>query len=225
MNSYTVLEGETTDGEDVVGDEEGVADVIEGGDAEDDVTDGTDGQKSAEVKNGAAEGEVASDVVDGGDGDDDDGPDGGDEESEVEGHAEGVERGMIVEMSPRLRAEELDGAVEDGRRGYQQTKGRRIERGNIIEVHNLCAPPHQTAYAVGRHNHHTEGEEYEQMDIGEEVDELTDGIVGGYLRQKFTFMDPAEGELVTGDLYPDGVDGVGGDGHDVGHNDTLALKK
>ena len=99
--SDAVLEGETAEGEDVVGDEEGVADVIEGGDAEDHVTDGTDGEETAEVEDGTAQGKVLRDIVDGGDGHDDYGPDGSDEESQVEGHAEGVERGMIVEMSPR----------------------------------------------------------------------------------------------------------------------------
>ena len=109
-----VLEGEAAEGEDVVGDEEGVADVVEGGDAEDYVTDGTDGEEAAEVEDGTTQGEVLSDIVDGGDGNDDDGPDGGDEESQMEGHTEGIERGMVVEMTPRLRAEELDGAIEYG---------------------------------------------------------------------------------------------------------------
>ena len=112
--SDAVLEGEAAEGEDVIGDEEGVADVIEGGDAEDHVTDGTDGEKAAEVEDGAAQREVLCDIVDGGDGDDDDGPDGGDEESQMERHTEGIERGMVVEMTPRLRAEELDGAIEYG---------------------------------------------------------------------------------------------------------------
>ena len=112
--SDAVLKGEAAEGENIVGDEEGVADVIKGGDAEDDVINGTDGEETAEVKDGAAQGEVLSDIVDGGDGDDDDGPDGCDEESQMEGHAEGIERGMIVEMTPRLRTEKLDGTVEYG---------------------------------------------------------------------------------------------------------------
>ena len=112
--SDAVLEGEAAEGEDIVGDEEGVADVIEGGDAEDHITDGTDGEETAEVKDGTAQGEVLCDIIDGGDGDDDDGPDGSDEESQMEGHTEGIERGMVVEMAPRLRAEELDGTVEYG---------------------------------------------------------------------------------------------------------------
>ena len=112
--SDAVLEGEAAEGEDVVGDEEGVADVVEGGDAEDHVTDGTDGEEAAEVEDGAAQGEVLCHIVDGGDGNDDDGPNGSDEESQMEGHTEGIERGMVVKMAPRLRAKELDGTVEDG---------------------------------------------------------------------------------------------------------------
>ena len=41
---YGILEGEAAEGENVIGDKKGVADVIQGGDAEDHITDGTDGQ-------------------------------------------------------------------------------------------------------------------------------------------------------------------------------------
>ena len=141
----------------------------------------------------------------------------------MEGHAEGVERGMVVEMSPRLGAEELNGAVEDGRGGYQQTKGCRIERGNIVEMHNLGSPSHQTANAIGCHDNHAEGQEYQQMNIGKEVNELTDGIIWRDLRQKFFFVNPAKGELVAGHFHPDGIDSVGRNGHNVCHHDVLVL--
>ena len=75
-----VLEGETAEGEDEVSDEEGITDVIEGSDAEDHIKDGTDGQKAAEVKDGATQGEMLCHIVDSGDGNDDDGPDEGHEE-------------------------------------------------------------------------------------------------------------------------------------------------
>ena len=91
LSSDAVLEGEAAEGKDVVGDEEGIADVVEGGDAEDHVTDGTDGEETAEVEDGTAQGEVLCYVVDGGDGNDDDGPDRSDEESQMEGHAKGIE--------------------------------------------------------------------------------------------------------------------------------------
>lgn len=43
INSDAVLEGETAEGEDEIGNEEGITDVIEGSDAEDHIKDGTDG--------------------------------------------------------------------------------------------------------------------------------------------------------------------------------------
>jgi len=79
--SDAILEGEAAEGKDVIGDEEGVADVIEGGDAEDHITDGTDGQKATEVEDGAAQRKMLGHIVDGGDGNDDDSPDGSDEET------------------------------------------------------------------------------------------------------------------------------------------------
>lgn len=79
--SDAVLEGEAAEGEDVVGDEKGITDVIESGDAEDDVINGTDGQEAAEVENGTAQGKVLRHIVDGSDGDNDDGPDRGYEEA------------------------------------------------------------------------------------------------------------------------------------------------
>ena len=91
MSSDAVLEGEAAEGEDVVGDKEGVADIIESGDAEDDVINGTDGSKASEVEDGTAQWKVLRHIVYGGDGDDDDGPDGSDEESQMEGHAKGIE--------------------------------------------------------------------------------------------------------------------------------------
>ena len=89
--SDAVLEGEAAEGENVIGDEKGVADVIEGSDAENHVTDGTDGEEAAEVEDGTAQREVLRDIVDGGDGDDNNGPDGGDEESQMEGHTKRIE--------------------------------------------------------------------------------------------------------------------------------------
>lgn len=43
LYSDAVLEGETADSKDEVGDEEGIAEIIEGSDAEDHIKDGTDG--------------------------------------------------------------------------------------------------------------------------------------------------------------------------------------
>lgn len=92
-------------------------------------------------------------------------------------------------------------------------------------MHDLCPTSHQTTNAIGCHDDHTEGQEHQQMDIGEEVDELTDGVVRGHFRQQLVLMNPAKGELVTSHLHPDRIDSVGRYRHDVGHNDALALKE
>ena len=47
-------------------------------------------------------------------------------------------------------------------------------------MHDLCALAQQVAQSVGTTDEDTEGEEDEQMGVGEEIDELADGIVGGY---------------------------------------------
>ena len=79
-------------------------------------------------------------------------------------------------------------------------------------MHDLCPTPHQTTDTVGRHDNHTESQKRQQMDIGEEVDELTDGIVWRDLRQEFILVNPTKGELVASHLHPDGVDGIGWNG-------------
>ena len=92
-------------------------------------------------------------------------------------------------------------------------------------MHDLRTPSHQTTNTIGCHNDDTKGQEHQQMDIREEVDELTDGIVWRDFRQEFVLMNPAKGKLITGHFYPDGVYGVRRNGHDVCHDDTLVLSE
>ena len=54
-------------------------------------------------------------IVDSGNGHDDDGPDRGDEKSEVPRQRIWIERGMIVEVTPRLWGEELDATIKHRR--------------------------------------------------------------------------------------------------------------
>ena len=75
-------------------------------------------------------------------------------------------------------------------------------------MHDLRTTSHQTTNTIGRNDNHTEGQEHEQVDIGEEVDELADGIIWRDLRQKFFLMNPAKGKLITGHLHPDRIDRV-----------------
>ena len=97
------------------------------------------------------------DIVDRGDGDDDEGPDGGDKQSQMERQGKGVERGMVVEMAPRLGTKDLDAAVDDCRGGHEQTETGGIERRDIVEVDNLGTQPHEPSHAIGGDNDHTEG--------------------------------------------------------------------
>ena len=90
-------------------------------------------------------------------------------------------------------------------------------------MHNLGTPSHQTTDAIGCHDNHAESQEHQQMDIGEEVDKLADGIIWRDLRQEFFLMNPTKGELVAGHLHPDGIDGIRRNGHDISHHDMLVL--
>ena len=64
-----------SDGEEDVGQEEGIAQVVEGGDAEDDIADGTDAHEAEGIEEGIGRLELAPHIVEGGHGDDEHGPD------------------------------------------------------------------------------------------------------------------------------------------------------
>ena len=202
---------------------EGIAHVVKGGDAEHDVVKRTDSGQSETIEQGLTARQLPTDVVDSGQGHDDQCPHGQQEEAQMERHAEGVERGMIVEMTPRLRGKQLDGAVKDGRRGYEQAEQCGIERGDVVEMDDAYTHFQEAANHEERTHQHDDGQEKEQMDIGEEVDELRDGGVGQCAGQQIALMNPANGLLVAGHLHPDGVERVGGHGGDVGHNQAVAL--
>ena len=144
------------EGEDKIGYKQQVANIIQGGDAEDNIVDSTDGSKTTKIKDGFAKGKVVGNIVDGGDGDDNDSPDGRHEEPQPERQGKGIERGMVVEMTPSLRAEELDGTVEHSRGGDKQAQGRGIERRDIIEMDDLGSLTQQTTHTIGSHNDDTE---------------------------------------------------------------------
>ena len=126
-------------------------------------------------------------------------------------------------MAPRLGAEHLNTAIDDCRGSYQEAQCGGIERRNVIEMHNLCSKFHQTAHAIGCNDDHTESQENEQMGIGEEIDELADGVVWRHLGQQFILMYPAKGQLVACHLHPDRVNGIRRHGLNVSHNNTFVL--
>lgn len=110
------------DGEDVIGNEEGIAYVVEGGEAEDGVVEGADTDHAAEVEEGIGGVKLMEYIVEGGDADDEHCPDRGDKDAYDGRHVEGVEGWVVVEMAPHIGSEELDGGVEGRCRGYDEAE-------------------------------------------------------------------------------------------------------
>ena len=102
------------DGEGDVGDQQGVTDVVKGGDAEDDIVDGQDAHQAQAIEDGLGERQLATDIIERGNGDKQHGPYGYQEQAEMQGHGKGIERGMIVVMAPGVGVGQLDGAIEHG---------------------------------------------------------------------------------------------------------------
>ena len=61
------------------------------------------------------------------------------------------------------------------------------------------------------------------MDIGEEIDELTDGIVGRDDSQKVVLVNPAERKLIAGHLHQHRIDGICWLRADIGYHDTVVF--
>ena len=79
----------------------------------------------------------------------------------------------------------------------------------------------ETEQTVGCSNQYDEGKENEQVAVGEEVDELRDGVVRRDGTQHLTLTHPPDGELVTCHLDPHGVDAVLRNDIDVGHHQAV----
>ena len=91
-----------------------ITNVIEGGDAEDHIDNGTDGGKAGEVEQRIEGGQLMAHIIENSHSNEDDSPDRGDKESEVERKGKGVQRGMEIVVAPRLGTKHLDGGVEGG---------------------------------------------------------------------------------------------------------------
>ena len=88
------------EGEGDIDDQQGVTDVVKGGDAEDDIVDGQDTHQAQAIEDGLGERQLAADIIECGNGDKQHGPYGYQEQTEMQGHGKGIERGMIVVMAP-----------------------------------------------------------------------------------------------------------------------------
>ena len=61
------------------------------------------------------------------------------------------------------------------------------------------------------------------MGVGERRNKLGNRVVGHHFRQHIALSAPPEGRRIVGQLYPHGVDAVGRNNTDVGHNKMLAF--
>ena len=147
------------------------------------------------------------------------------EQSQVEGHHEGVERGVIVEVAPRLGTKQLDGAVERRRRRHEHGEHRGIIARDIVEVDDIGILTVELAQSVGAAHEHEQGEEEQEVLVAERIDEHADGVVGGHGRQQFTLAHPSHRHLVARHLHPYAVDRVAGYRLDVGHHDMVATEE
>ena len=74
----------TTDGKGDVGYQKEITNIVKSEDAEHHIDDGTDGSKTREVKQGIERGQLMADIVEGSDTNNDNSPDGGNKQAQME---------------------------------------------------------------------------------------------------------------------------------------------
>ena len=96
----------------------------------------------------------------------------------MERQGKGIERGMEIVMTPRLCTKQLNGGIKRGGNGNEYAQCRGDRRINIVEMDDICPAAQQSAHSVCTAHNDTEGKEYQQVNIGKDVDKLRDGVVG-----------------------------------------------
>ena len=92
-----------------------------------------------------------------------------------------------------------------------------------MEMDNVGSAAQQFADGIGASDKDADGEEDEEVGVGEDVDELRDGVVGRHALQELALTNPSLRNLVACHLDPYGVDGVGRYHADVGNDDAVAM--
>ena len=80
---------------------------------------------------------------------------------------------------------------------------------------------HNMTKTVCSSNQHTESEKDKQVGIREIIDKLTYRIIWRNSLEEFTLTNPALSKLISGHLYPYGINRVGRDSTDIGNNNSL----
>ena len=91
-----------------------------------------------------------------------------------------------------------------------------------MEMDNVGSAAQQFADGIGASDNDADGEEDEEVGIGEDVDELLDGVVGRHALQELALTNPSLRNLVACHLDPYGVDGVGRHHLDGSNDDAFA---
>lgn len=122
-----------------VGQEERIAKIVESGNGEEYIVDGTNGKETGQIKEGSTRVEFAPNIINGGKGCDRHGPNEDQEYLQQERLREGIERGIEIERSPLVGCEKLDRGIESGAGGYDEGQERRIERVDVVEMNQFDA--------------------------------------------------------------------------------------
>ena len=106
-----------------VGQEERIAKIVESGNGEEYIVDGTNGKETGQIEESC----------------DRHGPNEDQEYLQQERLREGIERGIEIERSPLVGCEKLDRGIKSGAGGYDEGQERRIERVDIVEMNQFDA--------------------------------------------------------------------------------------
>lgn len=122
-----------------VGQEERIAQIVESGNGEEDIVDGTNGKETGQIEEGSTRVEFAPNIINGSKGCDRHGPNENQEYLQQERLREWIERWIEIERSPLVGRKKLDRGIEGGAGGYDEGQERWIERVDIVEMNQFDA--------------------------------------------------------------------------------------
>ena len=138
------------------------------------------------------------------------------------GQAEGIERGVIVVVSPRFGHIVLDAGIEKGCDGKDEKQGCGIGREDVAKEEDVGT---FAAERLPKQCHERKGEEDgkgSQMGVAEDVDGAGDGVVGHYARKEVALVRPAHRKLVASEFHPNAIHGILWDDERLGHYQRVA---
>ena len=130
------------------------------------------------------------------------------EDSQYRGHDKGIDRGMEIEMLPRIGPKHLQRCVERGRACHNDTEQGGIEGINITHMHQMGilqrAEPHNI---YGRHDNHQYHRQH-GMGAREEHDKLRYRICRHHGGEHLLLMYPPQSPFLTDHLHPHRIDAI-----------------